>query len=154
MVRGRALDSENIAWLEEPIRHDDYAGAAALARALTVPVQIGENFSLVAGMQAALDAKACDLVMPDLERIGGVTGWQGAAALASARGIRMSSHLYPEASAHLLAVTPTAHYLEYVDWLDKVVEEPLQIVDGEAVIPDRPGTGIVWDSKAVERYRV
>jgi mandelate racemase len=154
MVRGRTLDSENIAWLEEPIRHDDYAGAAALARALTVPVQIGENFSLVAGMQAALDAKACDLVMPDLERIGGVTGWQGAAALASARGIRMSSHLYPEASAHLLAVTPTAHYLEYVDWLDKVVEEPLQIVDGEAVIPDRPGTGIVWDSKAVERYRV
>jgi mandelate racemase len=154
MVRGRTLDSENIAWLEEPIRHDDYAGAAALARVLTVPVQIGENFSLMAGMEAALDAKACDLVMPDLERIGGVTGWQGAAALASARGIKMSSHLYPEASAHLLAVTPTAHYLEYVDWLDKVVEEPLQIVDGEAVIPDRPGTGIVWDSKAVERYRV
>jgi mandelate racemase len=154
MVRGRTLDSENIAWLEEPIRHDDYAGAAALARALTVPVQIGENFSLMAGMEAALDAKACDLVMPDLERIGGVTGWQGAAALASARGIKMSSHLYPEASAHLLAVTPTAHYLEYVDWLDKVVEEPLQIVDGEAVISDRPGTGIVWDRKAVERYRV
>jgi mandelate racemase len=68
--------------------------------------------------------------------------------------MHMSSHLFPEISAHLLAATPTAHYLEYVDWLDKVVEEPLQIVDGEAVIPDRPGTGIVWDSKAVERYRV
>jgi mandelate racemase len=154
MARGRALDSESIAWLEEPVRHDDYTNAAALARALTVPVQIGENFSLVAGMQAALDAKACDLVMPDLERIGGITGWQGAAALASARGVRMSSHLYPEASAHLLAVTPTAHYLEYVDWLDKVVQEPLRIVDGEAVIPDRPGTGIVWNKTAVERYRV
>jgi len=154
LKRGRALDRENLAWLEEPIRHDDYAGAALIARELMVPVQIGENFSLVAGMQTALNAKACDLVMPDLERIGGVTGWQQAAALAAKRGIKMSSHLYPETSAHLLAVTPTAHFLEYVDWADKVVQEPLRIVDGEAVIADRPGHGIVWDNGAVERYRV
>ena len=85
LARGRALDQESISWLEEPIRHDDYAGAAMLARELTVPIQIGENFSLVAGMQAALDAGACDLVMPDLERIGGVTGWRRAAALAAER---------------------------------------------------------------------
>ncbi len=154
LVRGRALDRESIAWLEEPIRHDDYAGAALLTRELTVPVQIGENFSLVAGMQTALNAKASDLVMPDLERIGGVTGWLGAAALAAERKIKMSSHLYSEASAHLMAVTPTAHFLEYVDWADKVVQQPLEIVDGGAVIPDRPGTGIVWDKAAVERYRV
>src|SRR4029079_19114379 len=74
LARGRALDRENLAWLEEPIRHDDYAGASLLARELAVPVQIGENFSLLAGMQTALNAKACDLVMPDLERIGGVSG--------------------------------------------------------------------------------
>jgi len=154
LARGRALDRENLAWLEEPIRHDDYAGAALIDRELTVPVQIGENFSLVAGMRAALNAKACDLVMPDLERIGGVTGWLEAAALAAERKIKMSSHLYSEVSAHLLAVTPTAHFLEYVDWADKVVQEPLRIVDGEAVIPDRPGSGIVWDQAAVERYRV
>jgi mandelate racemase len=154
MARGRALDREGIAWLEEPIRHDDYAGAAALKRALDVPIQIGENFSLVAGMRAALDAQACNYVMPDLERIGGVTGWLRAAALAAARGIPMSSHLYPEASAHLLTATPTAHFLEYVDWLDKIVQEPLRIVDGHAVVPERPGTGVVWDQAAVERYRV
>jgi mandelate racemase len=154
LARGRALDGENLAWLEEPIRHDDYAGAALIARELAVPVQIGENFSLVAGMQTALNAKACDLVMPDLERIGGVSGWQQAAALAEKRKIKMSSHLYPETSAHLLAVTPTAHFLEYVDWADQVIQEPLQIVDGEAVVPDRPGHGIVWDKAAVERYRV
>jgi mandelate racemase len=154
LERGRALDSEGIAWLEEPIRHDDYAGAAMLARALTVPVQLGENFSLPSGMKAALDAQCCDLAMPDLERIGGVTGWVEAAALAASRNIRMSSHLYPETSAHLLAVTPTAHFLEYVDWADKIVQEPLQIVDGHAVIPERPGHGIVWDKAAVERYRV
>jgi mandelate racemase len=155
LKRGRSLDREDITWLEEPIRHDDYAGAAMLKRELTVPIQIGENFSLASGMQTALDADCCDLVMPDLERIGGVSGWLAAAKLADARGMKMSSHLYPEASAHLLAaVTPTAHYLEYVDWADKIVQEPLKIVDGHAVIPDRPGTGIVWDKAAVERYRV
>jgi mandelate racemase len=153
LERGRALDRENIAWLEEPIRHDDYAGAAMLARELKVPIQIGENFSLVAGMQTALDAKACDLVMPDLERIGGVTGWLRAAELASERGVRMSSHLYPEISAHLLAATPTCHFLEYMDWADKILQEPLRIVDGAAAIPDRPGNGMVWDANAVERYR-
>jgi len=154
LTRGRALDQEHIFWLEEPIRHDDYAGAASLKRALQVPIQIGENFSLIAGMRQALDAKCCNYVMPDLERIGGVTGWQRAATLAAARGIPMSSHLYSEMSAHLLAVTPTQHYLEYMDWADKVVQEPLKIVDGHAVIPERPGSGIVWDARAVERYRV
>jgi mandelate racemase len=154
LKRGRALDRESIAWLEEPIRHDDYAGAARLARELNVPIQIGENFSLVGGMRAALDAGACDLVMPDLERIGGVTGWLAAAKLAAERRIRMSSHLYAEISAHLLAATPTCHFLEYMDWADKILQEPLRIVDGEAVVPDRPGGGLVWDAMAVERYRV
>jgi mandelate racemase len=154
LARGRALDREGLVWIEEPIRHDDYEGAAMLARELSTPIQIGENFSLTAAMRTALDTKACDLVMPDLERIGGVTGWRRAATLAAERNVRMSSHLYPEASAHLLAVTPTAHFLEYMDWADKIVLEPLKIVDGCAIIPDRPGHGIVWDKKAVEKYRV
>jgi mandelate racemase len=152
--RGRALDRENVEWLEEPIRHDDYANCAALARELRMPVQIGENFSLPAAMAAALGAGACDLVMPDLERIGGVTGWLDAARLAAAHRLPMSSHLYPEISAHLLAATPTAHWLEYVDWADRIVDEPLQISGGEAIVPDRPGNGLSWNAAAVERYRV
>jgi mandelate racemase len=153
-ARGRALDDEDIAWVEEPIRHDDYRGAALLARELRVPIQIGENFNGPIDMQVALDASACDYVMPDLERIGGLTGWQRAAALAVTRQIRMSSHLYPEISAHLLAATPTAHYLEYVDWADKILQEPLAIEDGHAVIPPRPGNGMDWNEKGVERYRI
>ena len=105
-------------------------------------------------MATALTANASDFVMPDLERIGGVTGWQRAAALAAARGIEMSSHLFPEISAHLLAATPTCHFLEYVDWADKIVQEPLRIADGCAVVPDRPGNGLTWDDAAVARYRV
>ncbi len=154
LERGRALDHEGVYWLEEPIRHDDYAGYARLVRELKSPIQIGENFSLPDGMATALAAGAADYVMPDLERIGGVTGWQRAAALAATHRIAMSSHLYPEASVHLLAATPTGHFLEYVDWADKILAEPLRIAGGFAVSPDRPGTGLSWDRKAVEKYRI
>jgi mandelate racemase len=152
--RGRALDREEIYWLEEPIRHDDYAGNALLARELKTPIQIGENFSESAAMAAALAASAADYVMPDVERIGGVTGWQRAAAVAAIHRIEMSSHLYPEVSAHLLAATPTCHFLEYVDWADKILEQPLKIVDGFAVPSERPGNGLRWDKAAVEKYRI
>ncbi len=148
--RGRALESEGIAWLEEPIRHDDYAGNAAVARALAVPVQIGENFNGPESMVEALGAAACDHVMPDAARIGGVTGWIQAAGIAAAHRIEMSSHLLPEISAHLLAATPTCHYLEYVDWADAILEEPLKIEDGFAHVPDRPGIGLKWRPEAVE----
>ena len=154
LKRGRALDGEGVYWIEEPIRHDDYRGAATLARELVTPIQIGENFSEPHSMAEALEMQACDYAMPDLERIGGVTGWRGAAALAAARTVPMSSHLFPEVSAHLLAVTPTAHWLEYVDWADAIVEEPLAIVDGHAVIPARPGNGLAWNKEAVGRYRM
>lgn len=154
LERGRALDDEGVYWLEEPIRHDDYTGCARLARELKTPVQIGENFSLPTSMAAALAVGAADYVMPDLERIGGVTGWQRAAALASTHGIEMSSHLFPEASAHLLAATPTCHWLEWVDWAEKILAEPLRIKDGYALVPDRPGNGLLWNDKAVETYRM
>jgi mandelate racemase len=154
LERGRALDQEGIYWLEEPIRHDDCAGNARLVRDLASPVQIGENFNLPSAMQAALDAGAADYVMPDLDRIGGVTGFMQAAALAAAHGIEMSSHLFPEVSAHLLAATPTAHWLEYMDWAAPILAEPLKIVDGHALAPDRPGNGLVWNQDAVARYRI
>jgi hypothetical protein len=118
MLRAQALASEGIAWLEEPIRHDDLAGNARIAATSKIPLQLGENFNGVEAMSAMVQARACHLAMPDLARIGGITGWMDAAGLASARGIPMSSHLFPEVSAHLLAATPTAHWLEYVDWGD------------------------------------
>ena len=148
--RGRALEGEGVAWLEEPIRHDDYAGNATVAKALAVPVQIGENFNGPEAMIEALAARACDYVMPDAARIGGVSGWIQAAGIAAAHGIEMSSHLLPETSVHLLAATPTCHYLEYVDWADAILEEPLQIQDGLARVPDRPGIGLTWRSEAVK----
>jgi mandelate racemase len=154
LLRADALASEGAYWLEEPIRHDDLAGNARIAAAGEIPLQIGENFNGVDAMAAALEAQACHIVMPDLARIGGVTGWMDAAELAADSGIPMSSHLFPEVSAHLLAATPTAHWLEYVDWADSIVQEPLKIVDGMAIVPDRPGAGLEWDDAAVKRYRM
>jgi len=154
-VRGRALDAESgVYWIEEPIRHDDYAGCAALARELETPIQIGENFSLPTGMEHALAAGPCDFVMPDLERIGGVTGWQAAAQLAAERNLPMSSHLFPEVSVHLLAATPTQHWLEYVDWANVLLEEPLRVERGFAMPSTRPGNGLKWNEDAVRRFRI
>jgi mandelate racemase len=154
LARGRAIDDEGVYWIEEPIRHDDYEGHATLCRELATPIQLGENFQGPRPMAAAIAARAGDFMMPDLERIGGVTGWIAAAALADAAGIRISSHLFPEVSAHLLAASPTSHWLEYVDWAAPLLQQPLVIRDGLAQVPASPGSGLLWDEDAVARYRM
>ena len=150
--RGRALDGEGVAWIEEPVRADDLRGAADVAAALATPIQIGENFSGPFDMAEALRLGAADLVMPDVQQIGGVTGWLRAAALAQAAGVPCSSHLFIEASAHLLAVTPTCHWIEYLDVATPVLAEPIRPVDGMLTAPTRPGLGLAWDEAAVRRY--
>jgi mandelate racemase len=152
--RGRALDSEGVVWVEEPVRADDFRGAAEVAAAIATPVQIGENFAGPFDMEAALRTGASDLVMPDVQQIGGVTGWLRAAALAQAAGVPCSSHLFIEASAHLLAVTPTCHWIEYLDVAAALLAEPLRPVDGTLRAPARPGLGLAWDEAAVRRYAV
>jgi mandelate racemase len=149
--RGRELEKEGIYWLEEPIAHEDYEACAAVARELRVPVQIGENFNGPEGLLRAIGVQASDYVMADVARIGGVTGWLHAAGVASAHGIKMSSHLMPEISAHLLCATPTGHWLEYVDWADAIVQEPLMIRDGMVLTSERVGSGISWDEAKLKR---
>jgi mandelate racemase len=151
--RGHMIDEEGgVHWIEEPIRADDFSGCSEVKRQIRTPIQIGENFMGPEQMAQALAAGASDYVMPDAERIGGVTGWMRAAALAQGAGVEMSSHLFPEVSCHLLAATPTCHWLEYVDWANPVLKEPVALKDGHVIIPDVPGIGLQWDEKAVERY--
>ncbi len=152
ILRGRALDDEGLYWIEEPTRADDFAGNAKISAAVDTPISLGENFMGPEQMAQALDADCCDFVMPDVQRISGVSGWMRAAALAEAASLDMSSHLFPEYSCHLLAVTPTRHWLEYVDWANPVLLEPLQVHDSKISIPDVPGVGIQWDENAVSRY--
>jgi len=155
LERGRMIDDEGgVLWIEEPVRADDFAGTSAIRRQIRTPIQIGENFMGPEQMAQALAVGASDYVMPDAERIGGVTGWMRAAALAQAAGLEMSSHLFPEVSAHLLAVTPTAHWLEYVDWANPILETPFSLEQGSIVIPAKPGVGMTWNEEAVRRYQI
>jgi mandelate racemase len=152
LLRCHALDEQALCWFEEPTTYDNIPGHAQLARELKTPVQIGENFYGPRQLYHAVQAGAADCVMPDLMRIGGVTGWLRAAAIAGAAGLPMSSHLYPEIAAHLLRVTETAHWLEWQDWADPILREPFELKDGLLHIPDRPGQGIEWDEAAVTRF--
>jgi mandelate racemase len=151
--RCHALDGEELFWFEEPITYNNLPGYAQLARELATPVQLGENFYGPRAVSQALAMSAGDLVMPDLMRIGGVTGWLRAAAIAGAAGIQMSTHLYPEFAAHLMRVTETAHWLEWQDWADPILAEPFPLRDGALVVPNRPGAGIEWNEDAVKRFR-
>jgi mandelate racemase len=144
LERCHIIDDHGLAWIEEPIVYDNLDGYAQLAAQLKTPLQIGENFYGPRDMHKAIQKGACDLVMPDFMRIGGVTGWMQAAAIAGAAGLPMSTHLYPEVAAHVMRVTETAHWLEWQDWGNEVLREPYAIKDGLLRIPERPGVGVDW----------
>ena len=150
--RLRVLDDEGLTWVEEPTLAHDYTGHALVAREARTPIQCGENWWGTLDMQHAIEAQASDYVMPDVMKIGGVTGWLRAAALAHAKGLRVSNHLWPEISARLLCCTPTAHWLEYADWWNPILAEPLQIEKGMAITGNSPGTGVEWNEDAVSRF--
>jgi mandelate racemase len=152
LVRCHALDDQGLYWFEEPTTYDNIPGYAQLARELKTPVQLGENFYGPRLLYQAVLAGAGDYMMPDLMRIGGVSGWLRAAAITGAAGIPMSTHLYPEIAAHLMRVTDTAHWLEWQDWANPILSEPFQIKDGHLAIPDKPGQGIEWNEKAVAKF--
>ena len=148
------LADSGLAWIEEPTGADDHAGHAQIRSRTRLRIQMGENWWGPHDMARCVALGASDLGMPDAMKIGGVTGWMRAAAIADAAALPISSHLFPEVSAHLLAASPTCHWLEYVDWAEPVLREPLKIENGQAVLTDAPGSGIAWDEAAVERYRV
>jgi mandelate racemase len=150
--RLRVIDGEGLTWVEEPTLAHDYAGHALVARQARTPIQCGENWWGILDLQHAIDAQASDLIMPDVMKIGGVTGWLRASALAHAKGLRVSNHLWPELSARLLCCTPTAHWLEYADWWNPILAKPLQIKNGMALVDDDIGSGVDWNEEAVRRF--
>ena len=154
LQRCHMIDDAKLAWIEEPIVYDNIDGYAQLAAELKTPIQIGENFYGPRDLQNALQKKACDLVMPDFMRIGGVTGWLRAAAIAGTAGIPISTHLYPEVGAQVMRVTETAHWLEWQDWADPILQAPYEIRDGLLHIPDVPGVGLEWNEDAVAAHLV
>jgi mandelate racemase len=152
--RGRVLDGEGVGWIEEPVNADDFAGHAVVAREIATSIQLGENWWGTHDMAKSLAAGASDLAMVDVMKIGGVSGWLRAAGLAEPDGIQISSHLFPEVSAHLLAVTPTAHWLEWLDLASPILQQPLQVEGGVVRVSESAGTGIAWDEATVQQLLV
>jgi len=150
--RLHTLDDEGLTWIEEPTLAHDYEGHAWIAREIRTPIQCGENWWGMLDLRHAIDGHASDFIMLDVMKIGGVTGWMRASSLAAAHSLRVSSHLWPEVSAHLLAVSPTVHWLEYADWWNAILKQPLQVENGMAILDTAPGSGIEWNEEAIVRF--
>ena len=140
-------------WVEEPVAQENLSGHARVRETSPVPIQSGENWWFPRGFAEAIAAGASDYIMPDLMKVGGVTGWLRVAGQADAASIPMSSHLFAEASAHLLPVTPTAHWLEVLDLAGAILADPIQIVDG-TLTARGPGLGLAWNEAAVAKHLV
>jgi mandelate racemase len=147
-----ALDDEGLYWFEEPIKYYEFQNYAELRRRLKTPIMLGENFHGPDDAFRSLKVDNSDGIMPDLMRIGGVSGWLRTGAFSDAFQKAISSHLYPEVSAHLMRVTPLIDLLEWTDWANPLIKNPYKLEDGHIVIPDRVGAGIEFDEDAIAQY--
>jgi L-alanine-DL-glutamate epimerase-like enolase superfamily enzyme len=151
---GRALQEAGIAWLEDPVHHLDVASVAALRDELTVPVAAGEHVYHLDGFRALLEARAVDVLILDLARVGGITPWRKVAALAQAHRVPVCGHVVPEIHAHLVAAVPNGQMVEYVPRSERILTTMPRIERSELILPDSPGLGLSLDEAAVKRYQV
>ena len=140
-------------WIEEPVAQENLIGHARVRETSPTPIQAGENWWFPRGFAEAIAVGASDFLMPDVMKVGGVTGWLRVAGQAEAASMPVSSHLFAEASAHLLTVTPTAHWLEFLDFARAILVTPVELVDGK-VTAHGPGLGLEWNESAVAKYLV
>jgi mandelate racemase len=147
------LEPYDLHWIEEPVAAENLQGHADVRETSPISIQSGENWWFPRGFAEAIAAGASDFIMPDLMKVGGITGWLRVAGQAEAASIPMSSHLFAEASAHMLAVTPSAHWLEVLDLARAVLAEPIEIVDGTLTARGH-GLGLSWNEPAVTKYAV
>ena len=150
---GRALEGFDLGWFEEPVPAYDVAGHAALAAALDTPVATGESEYGRYGFRPLIEAKAADVLMPDLGRVGGVTEFVRVAHMAQAWDLPVSPHIFSEQSLQLCGAIENCGLLEHMPWFQPLFRERLELHDGHAVIPDRPGFGFTFDLDGLEKYR-
>jgi L-alanine-DL-glutamate epimerase-like enolase superfamily enzyme len=148
---GRILEEFDLTWFEEPIPYYDHSGEAEIAAALTTPVASGETEYTSRGMHEMLKLKSADILMPDLQRMGGPTEFLKAARLAEGYNTPVASHLFPEMNLALLAALPNASFLEYMPWCERAyIERIILDKEGRAVVSEKPGWGFSIDRNVVE----
>jgi L-alanine-DL-glutamate epimerase-like enolase superfamily enzyme len=147
---GRMLEPLNLTWFEEPVICHNHEGEATISAALDTPIASGETVHTHRGVLRMLQARAADVMMPDIQRMGGPTEFLKAGALCEAFNIPISSHLFPEMSQPLLAALPNAYYLEHMPWFEPLYGKPLMLNgEGQAIVPTAPGWGASFDRAAV-----
>ena len=151
---GRRIEPYHLYWLEDPVAHDDYAGLARVADALTTPIAAGEYHYGIVPFRHMLEARSIDIVMIDLVRVGGITQWMKVAGMAEAFNLPVVSHLVPEIHVHLIAAIPNGLTVEYMPWTIGLFEQTPAIEQGQIVVPQKPGLGLSFDQAAIKRYQV
>ncbi|HEX4485051.1 MAG TPA: mandelate racemase/muconate lactonizing enzyme family protein [Terriglobales bacterium] len=150
-------------WFEEPFPPEQIDNFLALRPSVGIPLASGENEFGVQGFRELLDQGLVDIVQPDCSRSGGITECYRIGKMAGDRGIRVATHTWSDAVAlvanmHLIAALPTGLTVEMDrtgnPFIDELLVEPLQVVDGEVAVPEGPGLGIELDRAALERFRM
>ncbi len=149
---GRKLEELDVFWLEEPVFYDDLEGCARISAALDMRVATGETSYGSAAMKRHLDLRVADVLMPDLQRMGGITEYLNTCALCAAYRQPVSSHLFTEASAHVLAAQSHALMLEHMEWWEELFESPLVVENGAVILCDRPGLGLDLSRPALDAH--
>ncbi|MDA1098682.1 MAG: mandelate racemase/muconate lactonizing enzyme family protein [Proteobacteria bacterium] len=151
---GRALEPYNLVWFEEPVQAYDLAGSARVAAEIDTPVASGETEYARYGFRDMLERQSADVLMPDLERVGGITEFIKVAHMADAFDIPVSPHLYTEQSLQLCGALSNISYSEMMPWFGPLYNEAMELVDGDLLVPDRPGLGFTFNPDAIGRYSV
>jgi L-alanine-DL-glutamate epimerase-like enolase superfamily enzyme len=150
----RKLEDCHLDWFEEPFPKDDLESYQRLSNATGIPLAAGEREFGVPPFRRLVAERCISVVQPDLLRVGGVTGWRQVAGLADSHLLRIAPHFYREYDVHLAAAEPNLIAIESFDWLDPLLEEPFEVRDGLAAVPDRPGFGVTFRQEAIREYRV
>ncbi len=142
---GRRLEPFDLTWFEEPLPAWDLDGLARVAAALDTPIASGETEYTRYGFRRMLELRSADILMPDLQRVGGVSEFMRVGHMAESHDVAVSSHLFPETSLQVLGALSNATFLEYMPWFSPLYNETLEFQDGSAVVPERPGWGFTFN---------
>jgi L-alanine-DL-glutamate epimerase-like enolase superfamily enzyme len=161
IAMARRFEPYDLMWLEDALPLEDYDGWRRLSAAAPMPLATAEREWTPEAYRHRLDVAPIDIVLIDPGRAEGITGMKIAADDAAGRGVGVvphswSSALNTAAALHVLATCPTAPAFELKPHRSPLqhdlVAEPFDPVDGELLVPDRPGLGCEVDEAVVERY--
>jgi len=150
---GRHLEEFDLLWLEEPVPAYDLVGHSEVRQALDIPIASGETEYTRYGMRAMIEAKSMDILMPDLQRIGGLTEMRKVAHLAEAYNLPISTHIFTEQSLCIAGSVENCISVEHMPWYAELFNEAIEVVDGHIDIPERPGIGFTFNKAAI-KYRL